>query len=296
MLRRMGTPCARTRLPGVALALVLLLAGILLPLGAGATVGSTGVVGPKHYYLALGDSVAFGYQPNLDFSHGYTAQWFSGDLAAKGSQEYVNYACNGETSVTFVNGNCPYSWLLHDHYAGAQLSAAVAFIQAHPGQVSPVTLDIGANDMLDDINDATCTIDLNAWNQDLQALDQNLNVILQALTSALTDAGGNRTGDLILMNYYNPYQNDCTGSSVDSNAYTQQLNALIASHAAAYNLPVADVYTAFGSSAAASNPALCGDTWMCRRVHDIHPSGGRWGEPGNGYGVIAAAFKQTIGY
>ena len=35
------------------------------------------------------------------------------------------------------------------HYAaGSQLDAAVAFLQAHPGQVAFITIDIGANDLV----------------------------------------------------------------------------------------------------------------------------------------------------
>lgn len=32
---------------------------------------------------------------------------------------------------------------LHDDFEGSQLDAAVAFLHAHPGQVSPITLSIG---------------------------------------------------------------------------------------------------------------------------------------------------------
>ena len=91
------------------------------------------LVGPKSYYLALGDSLAFGYQPNFSFSHSYPAQWYSNNLSKHNVKSYTNYGCNGETSATFVNGGCPYSYLLHNYYAGSQLNAAVKFIKAHPG-------------------------------------------------------------------------------------------------------------------------------------------------------------------
>jgi hypothetical protein len=35
---------------------------------------------------------------------------------------------------------------LHDEFTGSQLDAATAFLHAHPGQVSPITLSIGAGD------------------------------------------------------------------------------------------------------------------------------------------------------
>ena len=42
------------------------------------------------------------------------------------------------------------------HYAaGSQLDAAVAFLEAHPGQVAFITIDIGANDLFDDASTRT---------------------------------------------------------------------------------------------------------------------------------------------
>src|SRR5439155_2234658 len=38
---------------------------------------SFALVGPKQHYLALGDSLAFGYQPDLNFDDGYVDDFFS---------------------------------------------------------------------------------------------------------------------------------------------------------------------------------------------------------------------------
>src|SRR5579885_1869040 len=35
------------------------------------------LVGPKAYYLALGDSLAFGYQPNLNWAGGYASDFYT---------------------------------------------------------------------------------------------------------------------------------------------------------------------------------------------------------------------------
>ena len=297
MLRRSRVPRRWGRVPAWVFALVMVMAGAVFPLSAGAakSVGAS-PVGPKRYYLALGDSVAYGYQPNLDLNHGYAEQWFANDLSNKGTQTLVNYACPTETSTTFITGGCRYHFMVHDFYIGSQLNAAVSFIKAHPGQVSPVTLDLGANDLLQDFDTANCTVDSTAWNRDVNAYSQNLTTILSALSDALASKQG-RTGDLIVMNYYNPYQNQCFGSGLDTAYYTQQLNNLIAQRAAQYNVPVADVYTAFGSGPSNThNWQLCVETWKCTWRDDIHPSGGQFLEPGNGYGIIAATFRATIGY
>jgi hypothetical protein len=38
---------------------------------------------------------------------------------------------------------------LHDAFKGAQLDAALAFLRAHPGQVSPITLSLFGNDLFE---------------------------------------------------------------------------------------------------------------------------------------------------
>jgi lysophospholipase L1-like esterase len=60
------------------------------------------LVGPKQHYLALGDSLAFGYQPNKDFTHGYVPDLFQ-TLQNEGTKDVTNYACPGETSSTLIN-------------------------------------------------------------------------------------------------------------------------------------------------------------------------------------------------
>lgn len=240
-------------------------------------------VGPKYYYLALGDSLAFGYQPNLNWSHGYAQQWYS-NLQQHGAKSFTNYGCNGETSATFVNGGCPYSYFLHNYYSGSQLNAAVKFIKGHAGQVSPVSLDMGANDLLPDINASTCAVSAS-WTTDLANLDARMTgTILPQLTAALTGSNGARTGDLVMMNYYDPYQNQCPNTVSD----VEQINQHLASDAAQFGVPVSDVFTAFGG-AAVPDPNTCNYTWMCSSYKDIHATT-------TGYGVIAGAFEAGTGY
>lgn len=70
----------RRVLLAILILIALLLALAFVPDRAHAT-GS--FVGPKTRYLALGDSLAFGYQPNLDWSHSYAKQW-SNELKSHG--------------------------------------------------------------------------------------------------------------------------------------------------------------------------------------------------------------------
>ena len=284
--RRSSAAHRRRTFAPVALALTLaLVASIFLAPGIvhAQRPASSTLVGPKTYYLALGDSLAFGYQPNLSFSHSYPQQWYSSNLSSHHVTSYTNYGCNGETSATFISGGCPYAFLLHNYYVGSQLNAALSFLKKHPGAVSPVSLDIGANDLLPDINASTCVIS-STWSTDLANLDTRLTgTILPKLTAALT-VNGVRTGDLVMMNYYDPYQNTCPTSL----SYVQTLNQHLAADAAQFNVPVADVFTAFGG-ATTPNPNICTDTWMCSSSHNIHATT-------TGYGVIAGAFGSVTGY
>ncbi len=236
-------------------------------------------VGPHHYYLGLGDSLAFGYQPDLNWDDGYVHYLYYGNLQYHGVGSLTNYACNGETSNTMINGGCPYWYILHNYYLGPQLSAAVGFIKSHAGQVSPVTLDMGANDLLPDINSSNCSVS-SSWSSDLARLNANLvNTILPQLVHAL-----NGTGDLVMMNYYDPYIKACPNSI----PYVRQLNSSIATDAARFNVPVVDVYDAFGGNNGAAN--ICNLTWICTwPFYDVHATDA-------GYQVIANAFAATLGY
>ncbi len=270
--RRVGAP--------LVLAVVLVL--LLVPSAFAASHGRLTLVGPKNYYLAVGDSLAYGYQPDFNFNHGY-ADDFAGNLRNHGVKSYANMGCPGETSVTMINGGCPDSFLRKYPYTGAQLAAALKFLHNHAGQVSPVTLDIGANDVLPDINTSNCTINTTKFASDLATLDANLTqTILPELHNALV-VNGQLTGDLVLMNYYDPYQNICPNTV----PYVQEVNQHIATDASGFGL-VVNVFGAFGG-AGTPNKHICSYTWMCSIFTNIHPTN-------KGYSVIAATFVNSTGY
>jgi len=248
---------------------------------ASSTPRHASLVGPKQYYLALGDSLAFSYQPDLDFIHGYVDDFFS-NLKGHGLQQLANMGCPGETSATMINGGCPYPFLRKYPYIGAQLAAAVNYLHGHAGKVSPVTLDIGANDLLPDINTSSCTIS-STFSNDLANLDANLTgTILPQLKAALK-VNNVVTGDLVMMNYYDPYQNICP----DTVPYIQQINQHLASDVSGYGI-IVDVFNAFGG-AHVPNKNICTYTWMCSIFNDIHATT-------RGYSVIATTFENGTGY
>jgi lysophospholipase L1-like esterase len=274
----------------------LLVGLIVVPAARPAGAASASVVAPKYYYLALGDSLAFGYQPNFDWSHGY-AKYFYSNLQGHGAKAYVNYGCAGETAATFINGGCPYQnvLMLHNYYTGPQLTAALNFIKAHPGKISPVTIDIGANDVKSYVNTSTCAV--GSYTSALQTFDGNFQTILTKLASAL-----NGQGTILVMNYYDPYQNTCPNTVALTQLFNQHIAADASAAATAQNtlIPVADVFSAFETFDAFGNPVtpdpyLCGTngyagyTWTCSSYNDIHARDA-------GYSAIAQVFANTYGY
>lgn len=271
------------RFIGLSLLLVLALAGVdLLVLSANNPIQAF----DPHYYMALGNSLSFGYQPNFDFSSGFADDIYNDLHKVNLATAVVNYGCAGETTGTMINGGCAGRFAHKGSYTGSQLQAAVDFLTnaRHQGRVSPVTLEIGANDVFSDFNESTCSKGSNA-DADLATMDANLTeTILPALTKALTTSRGVRAGDLHMLNYYNPFAYVCSNSA----QFVHILNDHLQADAAKFRVSVVDVYTAFGGDTDSASK-VCTYTWMCDpRFHDIHPTNA-------GYRKIADAVEQALG-
>ena len=237
-------------------------------------------LGAPQHYLALGDSLAYGFQPNGDHTHGYVDDFIT-FLQSQGVKDNLNAGCLGETSSTFINGGeCPYHPYFHHSLL---LRVAIYNIKHSAGQVTLVTLDIGANDLLGDINSTTCKVS-NTFTADLQTLDTNLTqTILPQLHAALKDNQGRILGNLMLLNYYDVFQNKCP-NTVEN---VQMINDHLAHDVEAFGTLV-NIFEAFGG-AAVPNPNICTDTWACSPAPgpDIHPTTA-------GYQVIANAIEEAL--
>jgi lysophospholipase L1-like esterase len=244
---------------------------------------------PKHYYLSLGDSLGFGVQLNklsalLDagthtpdaFNTGYTDDFARRMRRIRPDQQVENLSCPAETTDTMLDGGCGFTTglglALHVDYTGSQLDAAVAFLRAHRGQVSPITLSIGVADLLDadDCNlDPACI----ARHHVLAHIRQNLDQILTALQQAAPDA------EFILLQQYDAYA-DTQPSSVE---VWRQLNAVIGRVAAEHRARVADAFAAFNGTG-----RICELTFFCDEG-DTHPTDA-------GYALLARLFFKASGY
>ena len=225
---------SRCRLLPLALAIPLLFAFVPIALVATHAQDPSHLFGPKQHYLALGDSLAFGFQPNGDYTHGYVNDLFQ-LFQNEGTKDVTDYGCGGETSTTFIHGSCPSA----PSSTFKQLATAVAYLQTNAGMVSPVTLDIGGNDVLRDIDPRTCTVNTGQFATDLATLDSNLTtIILPQLQAALT-VNGRVTGSIVMMNYYDPFQNICPASL----PFIQTLNQHLAADVSGFGI-IVDVFAA----------------------------------------------------
>jgi len=285
----------RSRLPFFALVIVALFFGVVPSRAAGhldhglgraraanhlnSGQRRAGAAGPKAYYLSLGDSLAFGYQPYPPIRSGFGFYDFLAAALERINPELqpVNFGCPGESSATFINGGCPAASAVA--YKGSQLDAALAFLKAHNGQVSPITYVLGANDILP----ALATGDPAKIQGAIGQFAANDDAILKQLRAAAPAA------DIVTIDYYQPLAVAVTSTAALSNVVqvSQAGNSVIDQVAAKYNVKVANVYSVFNTPA--QNPLLCSLTWICSPYHDIHPMIA-------GYAIMTGLLEATLGY
>lgn len=234
---------------------------------------------PPRPYLALGDSVVFGYITSDGFAYA-NADNFVGypDYVGRALRlSPVNAACPGEATGGFLsstgadNGCRAFRsrFPLHVAYAGTQMDFATSFLTAHP-ETRLVSLGLGANDAF--LLEHSCNNDPQCIGAGLPSLlatvAGNVDTILKGLRAT------NFHGVLVVVNYYSLDYTDAVGTGL-----TQALNTAIASHAAADGAVVADAFTAFRD--AASTPAAAGNTCHAGLLNvspasqlacDVHPS------------------------
>jgi lysophospholipase L1-like esterase len=246
---------------------------------------------PKSYYLALGDSYAYGFQnskfvaglPPAAFDTGYVDVFAARLRAIRPNITVVNYGCPGESTTSFIVGPCPFHALgqLHDGFEASQLDAATAFLAAHPGQVSPITLQLFGNDMGELIR--SCDGDFvciqRAAPAAIASFGQRLAAIVDRLGAAAPDT------EIIVVGGWN--------SRVDflaeSDPLVQAANATIAAVAARARARLADMIPLFNPLGEGPRlAAICALTLLCSEG-DVHPSDA-------GYRAIANIVFEASGY
>jgi lysophospholipase L1-like esterase len=251
------------------------------PASASAPAGAEG----KPDYLALGDSIAFGYRPAAvtppaSYLNAANFTGYPDDIARARRLHLVNASCPGETTSSMISksarsngcesgpsGGPGYRTFapLHVVYSGSQLAFAVRYLRQHPA-TRLVTLDIGANDLFlcEDNADHCAGPDFRAT---LATISKNVNSIL----SALRHQAGYR-GTLVVMNYYALTYGDTTSlTSIGA----QALNTTLASSAARYGGRIASAFAAFKTASADRGGDTCAAGLRIKLPSggcDLHPS------------------------
>ncbi len=189
--------------------------------------------GPGDIYMALGDSLATGteHPDNNDNLPGYPVRLLAHVQGINPALGYENLAVDGETSSSMLA-------------AGGQLEAAIARIQAlrAAGQrVGLVTVSIGGNDAVSILlptNDDPAAV--------YATFEANFATILDRLQAALKDDNGVVQGDLLVMDFYNPYPElPLLGIGELADVWVPRFNTSIHTIAAERGIPVAEVGPAF---------------------------------------------------
>ncbi len=278
----------------------LLMVGLLLVVAvAPAAAGADPVVesrGETSWYLALGDSLAAGYQPigDPEDDHrtraSYPDQLWLMARAQFPDLRLLNLACPG-SNTELMREDYPRCSYPH----GSQLDEALAFIEAHPDALAFITIDIGFNDFPCD-DSPLCVF------AGIDNIKQRLPSILGELQAAAPDT------PIVGMNIYDPFLtlwfDEATRMTAGQSVVAiEMVNEALAEVYGAAGIPVADVAAAFdiddwdtlvpmgGLGEVPRNLALlCERTWLC----DPPPSGPDRHPNTLGFRVMAEAFAREL--
>ena len=220
-------------------------------------------------YLALGDSIPFGYDPtvavNLNNYHGYP------EFASDGIHRKVaNASCFGETSGSFLSTTAPdfgcRQWKqagnpLFVPYSGTQMDYAVDYLANNPNPEF-VTINIGGNDLA--VLQQNCLLGLTCDPPAVfAAYGQNLFTILTSIRAAYK-------GPIVLLTYYVfNYQ-----EPIQVGAFTT-LNGIASGIATSFGAKIADGFTAFEVASTPFNGDACAAGLLIKLSNgtcDTHPS------------------------
>lgn len=239
--------------------------------------GGASQADPGHPYLALGDSVSFGYitQAGFEYRNPDNFVGFPDYVGPELGMTPTNASCPGETTASFTsatgadNGCRPFkaNFPLHTSYSGTQLDFATAFLNAHRN-TRLVTIQLGANDAF--LLESRCNGDPTCIAAGLPAVLGSISTNMDGIFRALSRAHFH--GRLIVVNYYSLDYGDAAGTGL-----TQLLNQAITSHAHADGAIVADAFSAFQQAAASAAGHTCAAGLLnaspqSQFTCDVHPS------------------------
>jgi lysophospholipase L1-like esterase len=258
--------------------------GIMIALVALGSALAQNPASSSNRYLALGDSVGFGFieQAAYEYYNPTNFVAYPDYVSLAVNLNLSNASCPGETTGSFLSSTAPDAgcrfyrsmFPLHVIYTSAkstQVAYGTTFLQRHT-DTALVTIDLGANDLL--LLEEACNNDPTCIEQGAPQLFAMVAANMATILGDLRATG--YSGAIIIMNYYSlDYSNQFVTQ------LTEGLNQAISAPAGAYGAVVADVFSAF--AAATSNPFAQGNTCVAGLLNasnpptsppscDIHPS------------------------
>ena len=252
-------------------------------------------------YLALGDSVAFGYvppqavpAPNYRSAHSFVG--YPEDVAQALHVRVWNASCPGETTDSMLtpgvqsNGceNSPGSpvgyrteFPLHVQYKGTQMAYALKYLAVHR-HTRLVTINIGANDafLCQETTADHCTSPA-----ELTALVTEIQTNLTTIYTQIRDVA-HYQGLLVALTYYSLDYSDPVQV-----AQAQLLDAVIAGVTKAFGGKVASGFAAFKGASASFGGSPCAAGLLIKLPDgtcNIHPSPA-------GHLLLAQAIEKVVG-
>lgn len=243
-------------------------------------------------YLALGDSVPFGYRANLPPFFYNFPQLFVGYPEIVGPTlglRTLNAACPGETTISFLTGagsnGCEDSfgggpgyrdaYPLHVSYSGTQMDYALQTLQSN-ANVQLVTIMLGANDAF------LCQKEFPT-DQCASELPGVLTTVGTKLATILAELRGVYGGKIAVVTYY-----ALNYSPTDPNLPgTVLLDQTIATVAGQFGAVVADGFGAFQQRALAAGGSSIAAGLVL--PNDVHPTL-------LGQYLLAQAVEQAVGH
>jgi hypothetical protein len=162
------------------------------------------------------------------------------------------------------------------------MDAALAFLQAHPGQVSPITVSLSANDVLALVDKCGGLANLTCVASGLPATIKQISANMVKILTALRTAAP--TATIVVQGQYNPY----AVANASTNALAVPLNGALGQVATATGAILADTFTPF-NLAQPQPQTLCALSLICTPLQDIHPTD-------LGYLTIAQVMWNAAGY
>ncbi len=223
---------------------------------------------PGSDYLAIGDSVTFGYMeptvvPAPDYANASSFLGYPEMLGSELHLNVANAACAGETSSSLLNAKAQSNgcesmpgntgpgyrtaYPLHVKYSGSQIAYAESYLKSHP-QTRLVSLMIGANDLFlcEDATSDGCQSPAEV-EPVLATIAQNVHTILSDIRQT-----AHYSGQIVLVDYYSTNY-----ASATDNAASQALNAAQAAGAKGFNVRFANAYKTFAAASAHSGNDTC---------------------------------------